>query len=307
MRFKDDIINWIVSVRSKLAEEGLIPRKVADFLYNIARYKNPWKLGLNEKERQFKKLNIDNFTSEHDYLLYIGCLTLFNDRLINIAKALTEIFNECGVKIGVLGVDEICCGNEVYLLGEKALFEQLVKENIKIFKERDVKRIITVSPHAYNIMKNEYPKYGGNFKVSHYTQILYKIIKDGKIKLSRFGKRVTYHDPCFLGRYNNIYEQPRAILREIPGLKLVEMPRNRENALCCGGGSGNFYFDLLNGSKESPSRVRIKEAYKANAEILVTSCPACICMFEDAVKSEKLEDKIQILDLSEVIKLVLSK
>jgi len=197
---------------------------------------------------------------------------------------------------------EGCDGNEVNGLGEKGLFELLAKDNIDTFKRLNVKKIITLSPHAYNAIKNDYPPYGGNFEVYHYTQFLRDIIKEKTIDFPKdFAYRVTYHDPCFLGRYNNEYDAPRDILKEIPGVELLEMERNRENSFCCGGGGANFYTDLFGSEENSPARIRIREAHATGAKILAVACPTCMTMLEDALKVEDLEQEISILDISEII------
>jgi Fe-S oxidoreductase len=177
----------------------------------------------------------------------------------------------------------------------------LAEKNIQKFKELGVKRVVTLSPHAYHAMKNNYPKFGADFEVYHYTQLLYDLMKKGKIKPSKMKVKVTYQDPCFLGRYNKIYDEPRDILQGIPGITLVEMIRSRENSFCCGGGSGNFAMDLLGGSEESPSRIRAREAYDTGATILAVACPSCMIMLTDAVKVEGLDEKVSVMDISQIV------
>jgi len=152
------------------------------------------------------------------------------------------------------------------------------------------------------VFKNEYPALGGDFEVVHYTQLLADLIKSKQLKIAGgFKAKVTYHDPCFLGRYNKEYDAPRNILTSIPGIELVEMRRKKEHSFCCGGGGGNFYTDLVGGKENSPSRVRIREIYKTGAQILAVACPTCITMLEDAVKSESLEDKLIVKDIVEIV------
>ena len=161
-----------------------------------------------------------------------------------------------------------------------------------------MKKIVTLSPHSYNAMKNNYL---AKFEVFHYTQLLRDLIKAGKLHVKEFKAKVTYHDSCFLGRYNNEYDAPREILTAIPGIELIEMERNRENAFCCGGGGANFYTDILGGGKDSPSRIRVREAYDTGANILAVACPICMMMLEDAVKTEGLEERLAIKDISEIV------
>jgi len=289
-------------VRGEVIERGLAPPNIRDFLENIRKYGNPWGKSKGEREAWTKNVSVRKFKPTDDYLLYVGCLASYDNRAQEIAKSLVEILNDTDISFGILGNEENCDGNEVFMLGEKGLYQLLAEQNIKKFKELNVKRIITLSPHSYNIMRNEYPKLGGTFEVLHYTQLLHDLIKSGKIKLSKTEVKVTYHDPCFLGRYNWIYETPREILRSIPGLELLEMRRNRGNSFCCGGGSGNFIMDLLGGSEDSPNRVRVREAYETGAKVLAVACPGCMVMFESALKDEEMEEKLVVRDISEIIR-----
>jgi Fe-S oxidoreductase len=181
-----------------------------------------------------------------------------------------------------------------------------VEKNTQKFKELGVSKVITLCPHGYNTMKNIYPGLGVNLEVYHYTQILNDLTKKNKIKPPQAKAKVTYQDPCFLGRYNNIYDEPRQILQSIPGIELTEMERNRNDAFCCGGGSGNFVTDLLAGSADSPARVRVREAYETGADILAVACPSCLTMLTDAVKVENLDDKLVVKDISQILKESLS-
>jgi Fe-S oxidoreductase len=199
----------------------------------------------------------------------------------------------------VLGPEERCGGSEVRMLGEKRIFEMLVERNLQLFGDLGVTKIVTLSPHAFNTFKNYYPP---KFEVFHYTQLLCQLIKEGRLELSKeLNAKVTYHDPCFLGRHNSEYQAPRDILNAIPGSELLEMERNRENAFCCGGGSGNFYVDFFGGGENSPARSRIREAYEIGANILAVACPACMTMLYDALKGENLEDKLLVQDISEIV------
>ena len=168
-------------------------------------------------------------------------------------------------------------------------------------------KIVTLSPHAYNAFKNEYPGFGGQYEVIHYTHLLRELIKNGQLNFKgNITGKVTYHDPCLLGRYNNEYEAPREILQAIPGLELIEMARSKENSFCCGGGGGNFFTGMVDG-QEGPSRKRIKEAQATGAKVLAISCPICITMFEDAIKSENLEADLVVQDISEILLEALGK
>jgi Fe-S oxidoreductase len=298
-----DMPQIVEAFREELVEKSLVPPKVRDFLENIRNYGNPWKLPRKKRGEWTKGTEIRQYQSGDEFLYFVGSTGSYDTRGNEIARALGEVLLKSGVSFGILGCDEDSDGNDVNTLGEKGLFQLLADKNIQTFKKLGVRNIVTLSPHAYNAMKNHYPSYGGNFEVMHYTQLLWKIIKSRKLQFSKgLNARVTYHDPCFLGRYNKEYDAPREILRAIPGIKLVEMERNREDSFCCGGGGANFYTDLLGGRENSPNRIRVREAHNTGAEILAVACPNCMTMLEDAAKEEGLEEKLVVRDVSEIVK-----
>ena len=299
MKFAPDIVDWIVGARSDMVEKGKIPPRVAHFFEAVYGYGNPLKLLRSDRAAWADGTKI--YAPGDEYLLYIGCLGSYDENAQKMAKSLVDVLSAAGVSFGILGNDEECCGNEIYMLGEMGLFQTLVEKNNEKFKELGVKKIVALSPHAYNAMKNNYPALGAVFEVQHYTQLLYPLIEQKKIKLSQNKTKVTYQDPCFLGRYNKIYDEPRRILQSIPGIELVEMERNREDSFCCGGGSGNFIMDLLAGSEDSPARARIREAYETGADTLAVACPSCFTMFTDAVKAEDLDEKLAVKDISQIV------
>jgi Fe-S oxidoreductase len=185
------------------------------------------------------------------------------------------------------------------MLGEKRIFNLLADENRAAFDSLGVQKIITLSPHSYNAFKKFYPN---TYEVYHYTQILRLLIGERKLNFSnKFNAKLTFHDPCFLGRHNDEYEAPREVLNSVPGIEFVEMGRNRQNAFCCGGGSGNFYIDSFGGGENSPARSRVREALETGADVLAVACPTCTVMLNDAVKSENLEGKLAIKDICEVV------
>jgi len=290
-------------LRQECVERSLISPSVKQFFENIYLYGNPWRELRENRGDWADGMGIRRYQPGDELLYYVGCIGSYDTRGNKIAQALGEVLLRSGLSFGILGSEENCDGNEVDLLGEPGLFELLSVGNIQKFKELNINKVVTLSPHAYNAMKNEYPQYGGNFEVKHYTQLLRDIIQEGKIDVSKGLKaRVTYHDPCFLGRHNGEYDAPREVLQSIPGVELVEMQRNRENSFCCGGGAGNFYTDFLHGGENSPSRIRIKEAYDTGAEILAVACPACMTLLDDAVKAEGLEERLAVKDIAEIVK-----
>ena len=289
-------------LKSESVENGYTPIPIRDFLENEFKFGNPWGMSPSKRAQWAEDLGVCRFDSQkHDFLLYIGCTGSYDTRAQEATKSLTKLLLKLRLSFGILAEKEISDGNEINRIGEKGLFEEIAKKNIETFNSLKVRKIITLSPHAFNTFKNEYPSLGGQFEVMHYTHLLRDLIDNNKLKLAKNVKgKVTFHDSCFLGRYNNEYEVPREILKAIPGLELIEMERIKENSFCCGGGGGNFVTDLANG-KEKPSNIRIKEAYSTGAKILIVSCPKCLIMFEDAIKSENLEEKIVVKDISEVV------
>jgi Fe-S oxidoreductase len=279
----------------------MIPPEVRDFLKHVNVHGNPYLLPAGDRGKWAEGTGIEKYSGQ-EYLFYVGDVGSYDERAQKTARSLGQRLLEAGVSLGILGEKEPCDGNEVNRVGERGLYEFMAKANIELFKEMGIKKILTLSPHAYNAFKNDYPQWGGDFLILHYSQLLVELIREKKLSFSK-GKtyRVTFHDPCFLGRHNKEYEAPRKVLQSIPGLELVEMERNRHNALCCGGGGGNFFTDMIGAGPLSPGRIRVREALEAGAQVLATSCPKCFNMLDDAVKTEEVEDEIVIRDISALI------
>ncbi len=295
-----DILNVIRAAKAEMVEQGKIPTEARDFLENIQVHGNPYGAPKSKRGEWMGKTTMD-FYQGQEYLYYVGCVGSYDTRAQEAARRLGQVLQKSGVSLGVLGKDERCDGNEIRNLGEEALFEMMAEDNIAQFKGLGVEKIVTLSPHSYNVIKNDYPPYGGDFEIIHYTQLIQELIEGGRLSLSvEVPARVTFHDPCFLGRWNGVYDAPRSILQSVPGVTLVEMERNRESALCCGGGGGNFSMDLLGGSPDSPARRRVREALNTGADILAVACPKCLTVLEDAVKVEGLDDKLMVKDIAEI-------
>jgi len=246
-------------------------------------------------------LELEPFTGQ-DYLFYVGCEGSYDSRAQGAARATAALFKQGGLSFGVLGSREISDGNEVDMMGEDALLEDLAEKNIALFSELGVQKIVTLSPHSYNVFKNRYPALGGTSEVFHHSQVLAGLVKKEKLTIpEKPDTAIVFHDPCFLGRWNQEYNAPRKVLTAVPGATLLEMPRNRQGALCCGGGAGNFMIDFLGGSEDSPSRIRAREAGATGATVLAVACPNCLTMLEDAVKVEGLEERIKVRDISEIL------
>jgi Fe-S oxidoreductase len=301
LRFNVDIVNMVVAARGEMIERGKVPAGVKTFLENVELHGNPYGNSRNSRGNWADGLGLEPYNG-HDFLLYIGCTGSYDTRAQQAARALAEVLGRAGVSFGILGNEENCDGNEVHNLGEMGLYEMLADQNIAAFRKLGVRKVITLSPHAFNIMKNRYPEQGGSFEMFHYTQILSRISSAAKLELNEEAAKVTYHDPCFLGRWNDEYETPRKILKSIPGVELVEMEKTKKSAVCCGGGGGNFCIDLLGGSEDSPARRRAREAQRTGAAILAVACPKCLVMLEDAVKAEGLEERLIVRDIAEIIR-----
>ncbi|MDB9823232.1 (Fe-S)-binding protein [Deltaproteobacteria bacterium] len=300
LSFNVDILNMIRAAKEEMVEQGKIPTEARDFLENIQVQGNPYGMPKSKRGDWMEETPVEIY-QEQEYLYSVGCVGAYDTRAQEAARKLGSVLQKCGVSFGVLGKDERCDGNEVNNMGEEALFEMMAQDNITHLNGLGVGKIVTLSPHSFNTIKNDYPRYGGDFETFHYTQLLQKLIEGGQLNPAKERPaRVTYHDPCFLGRWNNLYDSPRRVLKAIPGVTLVEMERNRENALCCGGGGGNFCMDLLGGSPDSPSRRRVREALTTGAGILAVACPKCLTILEDAVKVEGLDDKLIVKDIAEI-------
>jgi Fe-S oxidoreductase len=284
-----------------MVELGLLPKAAKDYLRNVQRHGNPYGLPTESRKEWMADLVLPAYNGQ-PFLYHVGCEGAFDTRAQHAARALARVLVAAEVPFGVLGNDEVADGNDVDMLGECWLAETLAEKNIERFRKTGVQTIVTLSPHAFNAFKNSYPHYGGRFETLHYTQMLQSLVAQEKLRFKKDrNMKITFHDPCLLGRWNGEYRAPRKVLGALPGVELVEMERNRKSALCCGGGAGNYYIDLLGGSEESPARIRAREAHATGAQILVTACPNCLTMLEDAVKVEGLEEDIKVMDLCEVV------
>ena len=246
-------------------------------------------------------LSVPTFSEEMEILYFPGCYPSFDPRLKKVARATAEILKTAGVEFGILGAEENCCGESIRKTGDEELFKKLAKDNIKTWIDHGVKKILVTSPHCYHTFKNEYPQFMVNFEVIHITQFLFQLIREGRLKLSQgFEKKVTFHDPCYLGRHNGIYEEPREVLKAVPGLELTEMADSHRRSLCCGGGGGRIWMETVMGERFSD--LRIDQALETGATVLATSCPYCITNFEDSRINLDKEEAIEIKDITEIIR-----
>jgi Fe-S oxidoreductase len=259
---------------------------------------------LNEKRESrdawAEGLSIKPFTEGMEILFFVGCYYSYDPRLQKAAVATANILKKAGVDFGKLGSQESCCGESIRKTGNEEVFKTLAKDNIKAFIDNGVKKVLVASPHCYHTFKNEYPEFMVNFEVVHISQFLAELIDQGRLEITgEFKKKVTFHDPCYLGRHNSIYDEPRDVLNKIPGLELVEMPDTRDNSLCCGGGGGRIWAETP--KEERFSDLRVAQAREVGAEVLATSCPYCISNFEESALSPEEGGSIEIKDITEVI------
>jgi len=296
--------NAIVDDHSLLVESGNIPRTVKDVLESVYKYHNPMATPQTKRMDWAKDLNVKTYptTAKADVLFFVCCSNVYDLRNQEAARTMTSIFDKMGVTFATLGAEEWCCGDHMLRLGEKGLFEELAEHNISMFKKFDAEKIVTLSPHCYNTFKNDKPYSDAGLHVQHYTQFLAEAIENGKMKLSKpIKKKVAYHDPCFLGKRNDVFDAPRRILRSIEGVELVEMKRTKQSSFCCGGGAGRVWTeDAL--PEKRPSTNRLQEALGLNAEAVAVACPFCVTTLEDAVKVLDVEGKIAVKDILEFLK-----
>ncbi len=244
--------------------------------------------------------------SNVDFIYYVGCASSLEERSTKIAIAVGKILKAAGARFAILGTEETCCGEPARRLGNEYLFQMQAMKNIETFKQYNVKKIVTSCPHCFNTLKNEYPQFGGEFEVIHHTQFIADLVKQGMIQPALMGdSRLTYHDSCYLGRHNNIYDSPREILESISPTKLLEMERTKRNGFCCGGGGGRYWMEERIGKRISEER--LEDAIDLKAEILASACPYCLQMFEDAIKAKGVEESMKVQDIAEILAAQLPK
>lgn len=300
----------ILGERALAIEEGTsVPDLLNQTLERLFKYENPWvsskkeKLGWIEEGMDVRLIN-KGFKPELCY--FVGCTTSVEPRARAIAKSLSKILNRGQIEFGIFGEKEPCCGDIAKRVGELGLFEEKKFSCLELFESHQISKIVTSSPHCFYNLKNEYPE--GLFEVYHYSQLLHKLTSEGKLAFkNKLQLRVTYHDPCYLGRHSRIFDEPREIITSIPGINLIEMEHNKENSLCCGGGGGRMWQgNELNG-RERMSERRAKEAIDTGAEVLITACPLCLIMMEDAVKTLGADKNLKVMDLNELVVMALDE
>jgi len=296
-----------VSLRRIATEYGVFPtpvKPIRTISAGLVAQGNPFGEERNNRAQWTEGLSVQPFTEGMDILYFPGCYPSYDPRLKKVARATATILTKAGVNFGILGEKESCCGESIRKTGDEELFKRLAKENIRTFIDSGVKRILVSSPHCYHTFKNEYPEFMVNFEVIHISQYLFELIDKGRLELTKeYRKNITYHDPCYLGRHNGIYDEPREVLQKISGLDLDEMPDSREKSLCCGGGGGRIWMETPKGERFSD--LRLEQAMGVGAEVLVTCCPYCITNFEDSRINMEGGESLEIKDITEIIQEVI--
>ncbi|MCC8301840.1 heterodisulfide reductase-related iron-sulfur binding cluster [Bacillus sp. ICE1] len=302
-------VDKIIDLRRYLVlTEGKVDSDAQRAMTSIERQGNPW--GLNRKERENWREQADTEIptvkemkkqdKEFDYLFWVGSMGSYDNRSQKIAVSFAKLLNEAGVSFAILGNKEKNSGDTPRRLGNEFLFQELAEHNIGEFEKHGIKKIVTIDPHAYNMFKNEYPDFGFRAEVYHHTELLAELVSQGKLKpLHPVNETITFHDSCYLGRYNEVYEPPRAILKAIPGVQLKEMERSRENGMCCGAGGGLMWMEEETGARINTART--EQALSVSPTVISSGCPYCLTMLGDGTKAKEAEDAIGTYDVSELL------
>ncbi len=293
----------LIGLRSLQIEEGKVQPTVRDALESIFKDGNPWGSPRAKRLDWAADLEVEVLEPEAeettDVLLFICCTDCYDPRVMKVAQALVTVLNAAGVDYGLIGDDESCCGSEVRRLGEEGLFEMCDEENVELLNSFNVNRIVCISPHCYNTLKKEY--HGIKVPVLHYTELVAELLEDGKLEIPKeIAKVVTYHDPCFLGKQNDIYDEPRYIITRIPGVEFKEFDRCRERSRCCEGGGGQMWVESES-KEERLAEIRIEDAKEMGAEIVTVACPFCLLTLEDATKVKGVDEEMQVMDILELL------
>jgi Fe-S oxidoreductase len=294
------IIDIVKAMRAMIAETGAIPGVLRTVTGSVHSNGNPWSEPREKRTEWMEGLDVPVFDENTEYFLFVCCTSAYDVRSRNIARAIVKILKAADVSFGVIGAEESCCAESVRKIGDEELFMNTAQKNIALYKEKGVQKIITTSPHCFYTFTNEYPEMGGEFEVIHYSQLMKQLLDSGKLTLTgTIDQKVTYHDPCYLGRHSKVYDEPREVVSMLSGGNLVEMERIRDDSLCCGGGGGRLWMETK--PEWRFSDLRIHEACETGATILATACPYCINMLEDSRKTTNKEDAIAIKDISELV------
>lgn len=292
----------ILPLRQLAWRDRAVPDRLSSVLWDLHWDGNPWGQPPSRRSDWARGLPVRRFEPTDEVLFFVGCTASYDPRIRKVARALVEIFQAAGVPFGTLGDDEPCCGDPARSLGQLDYLEELLERNTRLLLDAGVKRLVTTSPHSFDMFRNQYPGLQGKVEVLHYTQYLAELLETGRLRLGGAAPlKATFQDPCYLGRHNGEYEAPRALLAAIPGLELVEMEESRAFGLCCGGGGGRMWMETESGERFAD--LRVGQARDTGAEVLVTACPQCITCLEEAAHGEHA---IKLMDVAELIRLAVA-
>lgn len=300
-------VDKIIDLRRHLVlMQGSVPQEGQRAMQNIERQGNPW--GLNRNDRATWTGDIEGIrvptvkeNPDFEYLFFVGSMGSYDLRSRSISRAFARLLNESGISFAILGNEEKNSGDTPRRMGNEMLFQQLCVDNISTFQKYGVRKIVTACPHTFNTFKNEYPEFGlAGVEITHHTQLLDQLIQEGKLNPRHEVKeRITYHDSCYLGRYNNVYDEPRNVLRAIPGVEMAEMKRSRENGMCCGAGGGMMWMEETSGKRVNLART--EQALEVNPTVISSACPYCLTMMEDGTKMKEVEEQVKARDIAEIL------
>ncbi|MCB2188438.1 MAG: (Fe-S)-binding protein [Deltaproteobacteria bacterium] len=294
-----DIISIMRAMRAMVTEAGIRPETLKGASGSCHASGNPWSGKREDRLAWTKDLTVPTFGPETEYLLFVCCTSCYDQRSQKVAQSLVRLLEAAGVSYGIIGTEESCCGESIRKSGDEELFQKLAAANIALFQREGVRKIITTSPHCLKTFTSDYPALGGQYEVVHSSQLLAHLAAAGKLPLQgREGRKVAFHDPCYLGRHSQVFDEPRQLVAAT-GAELVAMPREKSFSLCCGGGGGRVWMETP--QEQRFSILRVQEAAQAGAEVLATSCPYCLSLLEDSRKTAGLEDSLEVVEVSELL------
>jgi Fe-S oxidoreductase/nitrate reductase gamma subunit len=288
--------------RSLVLMESNFPPEVQVVFKNLETNFSPWAFPASSRADWAEGMNIPHMSQAKDaeILFWVGCAGAFDARYTKVTQAFAKLMQKAGIKFAILGTEEKCNGDSARRIGNEYLAQMLMKENITTLNRYNVKRIVTTCPHCFNTLKNEYPQFGGNYDVVHHADFLINLINESKLKVTKEeAEKVTFHDSCYLGRYNDIYDQPRNILSAIPGVNMAEMKRSKSKGFCCGAGGGRMWMEEIEGKRVNVER--IEEALALKPDVIGTACPFCMTMLEDGVKDKEATETVKVKDIAEIL------